>query len=78
MSLPGESCKKGCGKTAGCRGVKTVEGIDNIRRVGEMSSGFPAVVANIVALPLHKILVLVMILMAVKDLFDLYSSLLSI
>ena len=55
----------------GCGGVKTVEGIDSIRRVGEISGGFPAIVADIIALPLHKILVLVTILMAVEDLFDL-------
>jgi hypothetical protein len=47
-----------------------MKGLNEVRAVSEMCSGFPTVMSSIVAVPFDKVLILVAILMTVKDALD--------
>jgi hypothetical protein len=52
------------------RQMSGMEGVNKLLRVSKVSSWFPAIVTRVIALPLDKVLVLVMILTTIQDAFN--------
>ena len=53
-----------------CEGVCSVKILCKVWAMSEMSNGFPAVMARIIALPMYQILILVAVLTAIQDAFN--------